>query len=171
VAIELGPDRTIELKKFAFPRAPEVPKGWIVERSSSWSRYRNLPVHSGPFDAARIEQTERLLGGIPSRDRYAFYWKEGRPEETSNPRSFECECLRHGGPSEVFELPLLLPLGNIPTNPALSVEVSATNLTAPVRKEIQVSVNVQPADATESATAEIDRHLPPTPKLDRQDLP
>ena len=114
------------------PRPPEAPTARVVSRLDS-NLFGMNPMATDPsYSLSSLDPVFARLGGERVRDRNAFYWKEGEPEQFCRQWVLECEEFRHKLEGEPFKI-LLRGDSNTLIQGAITIVVSGTNLLEPYR--------------------------------------
>jgi hypothetical protein len=120
--------------QFSLPPAPAPPKGHYVDMGlGGLGGMLGNPAYRMPDLSG--------LSNRSARDPHAFYWKPSRPRFPADEWTLECEEFRHKVGSEVFRLPVLVPLEFSREKAAISCRVSASNLPDPVSLTIPIQIS------------------------------
>jgi hypothetical protein len=120
------------LERKFYPTPPKPPSGnWKSIFHSSLSAIATANVFPNFSDSSSSLVLPKILPLI-EHDRYAFYWKGGKPKENVNTWRFECDEFRHKTDSKEFVYSLLFEQNA--DKLVFRVLISASNLSNPVEK-------------------------------------
>lgn len=149
----IPPQENIEyniLKNFPIPPSP--PEGELVSRGIRPSEFRKIPTYSPlPESLTRIAR---------NKDRNAFYWKNGKPDNYENSWVFECDEFRHQLEPETFTIRLFVPKESDISGGAIECIVSASNLPEPFKLILPIKIEYIKGNTEAESARILDEVLP-----------
>lgn len=115
-----------------FPKPPSSPSGEWRNVYSTFARLASILPHDFSQSTLAGPKGWPIVSPAPSRrDRYAFYWKGGRPSEMGTHWAFECEEFRHKVEPKSFNIYLYFPIDCAASEVSIKCRVTGSNLTSP----------------------------------------
>jgi hypothetical protein len=135
------------------PKPPAPPKGHYIRHSGSVEQMLSS-MRSSTNDPFLAERRQLPLPRNPN----TFY--QGYDDRATDEWRLTCDEFRHGD-HELREIGILVPDDWKPTNTAITVTLTARNMSKPATKDIPVRVHATRCDTISAARALLDNELKP----------
>lgn len=145
--------------KIEFPSPPSPPKGkWIQKQRAFMGMANSLNAHTD-FPFSRLNDYNNVPYNT-SRDRNAFYWKEGKSRGPASKWSFECIEFLHKVDPAIFQMELFIKPKEKISDCAIKCLITASNLPEPVRKTLPIKVQYKAGSIEKIAEDILKESLP-----------
>ena len=145
--------------KIKFPSPPSSPKGKLVQKQRGFMGMENILNTQIDFPLPRLNDYNNALRDT-SRDRNAFYWKEGKSSGPTSKWSFECREFLHKVDPTIFQMELFITPKEKINNCAIKCLITASNLPEPIRKILPIKVQYKAGSIEKIAEDILKESLP-----------